>query len=228
MRTPLALALVTLVSTGCVTTNIERLSPVSYPPTSPESVTVFMDPGELRSDSIHYERLAMIFTSGSSELTSNSEHLRKARQEAAKLGANGLVVQSREAGGRHNWFWGTSSPRESSVMAIRWWTTSAPAAPSVQRVPPADAEVSAVTLEPAVDTLQVGERRQIVATARGPSGGPVAWKSFRWSSSNDAIASVDNAGLVTAHAAGAVVVAANAGGVVGTCSFVVVTRGQDR
>jgi len=42
-----------------------------------------------------------------------------------------------------------------------------------------------------------------------------------WSSSNDAIASVSNAGLVTAHAAGAVVIAANTGNVVGTARLVV-------
>jgi len=211
-----------LVSTGCVTANIERLSPVSYPPTSPESVTVFLDPGELRSDSIRYERLALIFTSGSSELTSSGSHVRKAREEAAKLGANGLVVQSREAGGRHNWFLGTTSPRESSAMAIRWWTTSAPTAPSPQRLPPSEADVSVVTLDPAADTLRVGERRQMIATARSTAGALVPWKGFRWSSSNDAIASVGNAGLVVAHAVGAVVIAANANGVVGTASVVVV------
>jgi len=46
-------------------------------------------------------------------------------------------------------------------------------------------------------------------------------RPFLWSSSNDAIASVSNAGLVTAHAAGTVVIAANAGNVVGTARIVV-------
>ena len=47
---------------------------------------------------------------------------------------------------------------------------------------------------------------------------------FVWSSSNDAIASVNNAGLVTAHATGAVVIAANTDNVVGTANIVVAAR----
>jgi uncharacterized protein YjdB len=44
---------------------------------------------------------------------------------------------------------------------------------------------------------------------------------FAWSSSNDAIASVSSAGLVTAHGPGTVVIAANTSNVVGTASILV-------
>ena len=82
--------------------------------------------------------------------------------------------------------------------------------------------VQSVVLAPAVDTLAVGETVQLVATARGSSGAAILNREFTWSSSKDAIASVSNAGLVTAHAPGAVVVAANTNNVVGTASIVVV------
>jgi hypothetical protein len=47
---------------------------------------------------------------------------------------------------------------------------------------------------------------------------------FTWSSSNDAIASVSIAGLVTTHATGAAVIAANTANVVGIANIMVVAR----
>jgi len=81
--------------------------------------------------------------------------------------------------------------------------------------------VQTVVLTPAADTLAVGEQLQLTATARGSSGAEILNRAFAWSSSNDAIASVSNAGLVTAHAPGTVVIAANTTNVVGTASIVV-------
>ena len=90
--------------------------------------------------------------------------------------------------------------------------------------PPADLVVQAVVLNPAADTLRVGERVQLTATAYSSGGVTIPNKPFRWSSSNDAIASVNNAGLVTAHASGTVVIAANTDNVVGTANIVVASR----
>ncbi len=115
------LLLVVFVFAACVTAKTEKLSPSTYPPIDPEEVTVFMQPEELRADTIGFERIAVIFTKGDAALTDAQGHLRKAREEAAKLGANGLVYQTAEQGGRHNWFWGTTSPRENTIMAVRWW-----------------------------------------------------------------------------------------------------------
>jgi hypothetical protein len=84
-----------------------------------------------------------------------------------------------------------------------------------------DVVVQAVVIAPATDTLLVGERVQLMATAHNSSGASIPNKVFTWSSSNDAIASVTNAGLVTAHANGTVVVAANTDNVVGTARIVV-------
>ncbi|NIM49706.1 MAG: hypothetical protein GTN62_05620 [Gemmatimonadales bacterium] len=88
----------------------------------------------------------------------------------------------------------------------------------------ADTVVLAVVVSPAVDTLEIGERVQLVATPYNSSGGIISNKTFTWSSSNDAIASVSRAGLVMAHANGGVIIAANTENVVGTARIVVVSR----
>lgn len=90
--------------------------------------------------------------------------------------------------------------------------------------PPADLVVQAVVLNPPADTLRVGERVQLTATAYNSGGVAIPNQPFRWSSSNDAIVSVNNAGLVTAHASGTVVIAANTNNVVGTANIVVASR----
>lgn len=86
---------------------------------------------------------------------------------------------------------------------------------------PDSAAIIAVVITPAVDTLAVGTQRQLVATAHNSSGATVSGRMFTWSSSNDAIASVSNAGRVSAHAPGSVIIAANTNNVVGTATLVV-------
>jgi uncharacterized protein YjdB len=81
--------------------------------------------------------------------------------------------------------------------------------------------VTAVVITPAADTLAVGAQRQLVAAAHNSSGARVPGRMFTWSSSNDAIASVSNAGLVTARAPGSVIIAANTSNVVGTATILV-------
>lgn len=96
------------------------------------------------------------------------------------------------------------------------------AARGMAPLPIADsARVMSVVITPAADTLAVGAQRQLVAVAHSSSGATLADRMFTWSSSNDAIASVSNAGLVTAHAPGSVVIAANTNNVVGTAAILV-------
>lgn len=90
-------------------------------------------------------------------------------------------------------------------------------APDTSGGPPA----AAVVITPSNDTLAVGEQLQLLAEVHGSSGAVIPNKDFTWSSSNDAIASVTNAGLVSAHASGSVVIAANSNNVVGTARIVV-------
>ncbi len=81
--------------------------------------------------------------------------------------------------------------------------------------------VHTVAIRPAEGTLVVDAQLQLAATAYSPRGAAIPNRGFVWSSSNDAIASVSNAGLVTAHARGAVVIAANSDSIVGTATIVV-------
>jgi uncharacterized protein YjdB len=90
-------------------------------------------------------------------------------------------------------------------------------------VPP-ELIVQTVVLEPDTFTLAVGERLRLSATAYNYDGDAVPHRVFSWSSSNDAIASVSSTGLVTAHASGAVVIAARTDNVVGTAEIAVVSR----
>ena len=95
---------------------------------------------------------------------------------------------------------------------------------ALDREQPADIQVQSVILTPGVDTLAVGEQLQLTANAYDSRGAIIPNRMFAWSSSNDAIASVNAAGTVTAHATGEVVVAARTGDVVGTANLVVVAR----
>ncbi len=85
------------------------------------------------------------------------------------------------------------------------------------------ADVQTVRVTPALDTLAIGEGVQLIASAIASSGAAVPDRPFTWSSSNDAIASVSNSGLVMTHAAGTAVIAANTNTVGGTASIVVVS-----
>ena len=112
---------------ACIRANTEFLSPRRYPPIEMDSVTVFIGAEELQADSIEYERVAMIeyervtmiFVNGSQSLTDQQGMIKKAREDAAKIGANGIVV-SVMVEGSYNAFWGTESPRQGTVIAVRW------------------------------------------------------------------------------------------------------------
>jgi hypothetical protein len=79
----------------------------------------------------------------------------------------------------------------------------------------------AVVVTPPTGTLRVGERLQFLSAAYSSSGATIPNASFAWSSSNDAIASVNAAGLVAATAPGTVIIAARSGTIVGTASLTV-------
>jgi len=82
--------------------------------------------------------------------------------------------------------------------------------------------IDSVVVGPGTDTLAVGATVQLTARTYGPGGllAPDA-SSFAWSSSNDAIASVTNDGLVSAHAHGVAVISAVVNGVVAKSLVVV-------
>ncbi len=213
----LAVGLALLVAAGCVTASVQHLSPDRYAPIPIEDVTVFLDIRELTVDTLAYERLAIIHLKGSQEFTDQEDIFKKAREEAAKLGANGVLFGAVEEG-RTTWnalTGTTTSDRQGQAFAIQWWVVE----PEEHQAEQADLGVAQVVISPPVDTLTVGEQLQLTATAHSSDGAAIT-AEFSWTSSNDAIASV-RFGLVTVHANGEVVIAANADGVVGTARIVV-------
>jgi uncharacterized protein YjdB len=82
------------------------------------------------------------------------------------------------------------------------------------------APVNAVTIEPALATLDVAEAIQLNAALRDGNGN-VLDRPITWTTSDKAIADVSNAGLVTAVGAGTATISAEAEGKTGTAAITV-------
>ena len=105
--------LVAVTAMGCVRSTTEMLSPARYPPTVPDSVTVFISVADIDAQGLAFERVAMLFIRATAEFTSENAIMRRAREDAAKVGANGVIMgNTREPG-----TWGTD--RQERIMAVR-------------------------------------------------------------------------------------------------------------
>jgi hypothetical protein len=86
---------------------------------------------------------------------------------------------------------------------------------------PGDEAVAAVQVTAPAQNLAEGETMQLAATARGRTGEAVPGVSLAWSSSNETVATVSPAGLVTARAPGQAAIRAIAGGRTGETTLTV-------
>ena len=80
---------------------------------------------------------------------------------------------------------------------------------------------SSVTVNPTAVTLRTGNQRQFTATLKNAAGTLITGRPVRWTSSNSAIASIDQNGNVIAIRPGQVVVTAEADQIVGSSSVLV-------
>ncbi len=81
------------------------------------------------------------------------------------------------------------------------------------------ASVASVSVKLSVASLAVGQTAQATATAYDAGSQPLSGRSFTWSTSNGAVASVSASGVVSAVAAGTVTISAQSGGQSGSASL---------
>src|SRR5437879_6284477 len=93
---------------------------------------------------------------------------------------------------------------------------SGSAAVTVTTVP-----VAAVAVTPASLSVQVGQTAQLTATPQDANGNPLSGRTVTWTSSNQAVATVNATGLVTGAAAGAATITATSEGKSGTAAVTV-------
>ena len=79
--------------------------------------------------------------------------------------------------------------------------------------------VKSVAITPANGSAVIGRTAQLKAEARDAAGVAIAGKSFSWTSSKPAVATVSTTGLVTAVSVGTATITASAEGVAGTSAF---------
>lgn len=130
-RLPLVVGTIVLATAvaACVSTNVTTLvAPEKYPPVSADSVQVFFSEQEIRDKGYEFERVALIYATGSAEYTSESGMVNKLRREAGKRGANGIILEPiREPGAGAKIvgaLLGTGTQRKGQVVAVRWWVPS--------------------------------------------------------------------------------------------------------
>ena len=78
---------------------------------------------------------------------------------------------------------------------------------TAQRAP----RVASVQIMPSDATVKVGDQAPFVATALDADGNPIVDVTFRWISSNSAVASIDQEGIATAHSPGKAIITVRVG-----------------
>jgi uncharacterized protein YjdB len=93
---------------------------------------------------------------------------------------------------------------------------------TVTPAPPAPpAPVAVVEVNPASQTVQIGQAVQLTATPRDAAGNALTGRAIVWTSSNPAVAVVDGSGLVRGVAPGTTTIRATSEGVTGTAQITV-------
>src|SRR5213076_3051662 len=81
--------------------------------------------------------------------------------------------------------------------------------------------VASVDVTPATASVQAGQTVQLTATPRDAGGNPLSGRTVTWSSSNTAVATVSNSGLVSGVTPGTATITATSEGKSGTSSITV-------
>lgn len=82
--------------------------------------------------------------------------------------------------------------------------------------------VASVALTPALDSVIVGQSRQLAVTTRDSAGNVLTSRAIQWNTSASTLATVSNAGVVTTVAVGDVTISATSEGKTGNATIVVI------
>jgi len=88
-----------------------------------------------------------------------------------------------------------------------------------------DPDVASLTVNPGSVSLAPGATGQIVATTRDGGGSVITNKPITWSTSNNAVATVSQTGMVTAVTDGSTTITAASGGLTASATITVLTSG---
>jgi hypothetical protein len=122
-RTALPLFALLLLLSGCVTTSVTPLSSEQYDPIAPEEVTIYLSEEDIPRN---YAKVALIQAKGDYQMTDQEKMFKKVREDAAELGANGVLfqgMQEPETGAKvAKFFLGTPASRKGEMIAIYVFT----------------------------------------------------------------------------------------------------------
>lgn len=79
-----------LVMTGCISTSVTPLTGRSYPSLQPDDVVIYLHESDIPAD---YDKIALIYARGDYTMTDEARMFKAVRKKAAKLGANGVILQ---------------------------------------------------------------------------------------------------------------------------------------
>lgn len=104
---------------GCVTASVTQLDNTQRKPLTPEEVTIYLEEEDIPGD---FDKVAVIDLSGASGWTDEEQIYEKAREEAAEIGANGVLFDNIEEAGTGEQvasaLFGTGSDTDAKMIAI--------------------------------------------------------------------------------------------------------------
>lgn len=93
---------------ACTSTNLVRLNPTIYPPTTYDLIIVYEYESQIQSE---FEKLAVITVKGSSLWKTKEGLLKKLKEKAAAIGANAVILS-------------TSKKASAGVVVLDAWFTA--------------------------------------------------------------------------------------------------------
>ena len=210
-----ASGLLTAISPGVVTVTVSAPNggPNGTTPTASVNVTVLIEPV---ASAVIVPGMASVQIGASATLTVNlfngsGEPVSTTGRTIAWSTGNATIASVNSLGVVTGVALGTATITATVTTPGQAGTVVATAQVTVSNQP-----VASVTIAPTPATVHVGYSRLFIATVRNNAGQTLLGRAVVWTSTNQAIATVDQSGLVTGVSAGSVQIQATSEGVQGT------------